>query len=236
MIQDPYKVLGVSPTATEEEITKAYRRLAKKYHPDVNQGNDEAARKMAEINAAYEQIKSGKTSQSASGGSYGNQGPFGSGYAGSNSRGDNDPFGFGFNPFEDFDFFAGFGPYGFSHQQRRASSPFDPVKRYLRAGYFNEALNVLAGINQRTAEWYYYSAVANAGAGNRITALNHAKTAVQMEPDNLEYQRILNQIQSGGRVYQQYSQNYGMPAINLSSLCLGLCLARLFCSLFCRPL
>ena len=36
---DPYKVLGVSPGATDEEITKAYRRLAKKYHPDLNPGD-----------------------------------------------------------------------------------------------------------------------------------------------------------------------------------------------------
>ncbi len=234
MIPDPYKVLGVSPTASDEEITKAYRRLAKKYHPDVNQGDDEAARKMSEINAAYEQIKSGNTSQSTAAGGYGNQNPFSSGFTGNSTRGGNDPFGFGFNPFEDFEFFGGYGPFGFSQQQRRASSPFDPVKNYLRAGYFNEALNVLAGIDQKTAEWYYYSAIANSGAGNRITALNHAKTAVQMEPDNMEYQRILNQIQSGGRVYQQYSQNYGMPAINLNSLCLSLCLMRLFCTFFCR--
>ena len=57
MIHDPYKVLGVSPDASDEEIKQAYRRLAKKYHPDLNQGNEEAAKKMQEVNAAYEQIK-----------------------------------------------------------------------------------------------------------------------------------------------------------------------------------
>ena len=54
---DPYKVLGVSPDASDEEIKKAYRRLAKKYHPDLNPGDKAAAQKMQEINAAYEQIK-----------------------------------------------------------------------------------------------------------------------------------------------------------------------------------
>ena len=48
--------MGVSPDATENEIKQAYRRLAKKYHPDLNPGDPEAARKMNEINAAYEQI------------------------------------------------------------------------------------------------------------------------------------------------------------------------------------
>lgn len=54
---DPYSVLGVSPDASEEEIKRAYRKLAKKYHPDLNPGDQEAARKMQQINAAYEQIQ-----------------------------------------------------------------------------------------------------------------------------------------------------------------------------------
>lgn len=57
MQDDPYKVLGVSPDASDEEIKQAYRRLARQYHPDRNPGDQEAARKMQQINAAYEQIK-----------------------------------------------------------------------------------------------------------------------------------------------------------------------------------
>ena len=76
MITDPYKVLGVSPTASDEEITKAYRKLAKKYHPDLNQGDKEAAKKMSEINAAYEQIKNGGASQKIGG--YNGQSSYGS--------------------------------------------------------------------------------------------------------------------------------------------------------------
>lgn len=53
---DPYKVLGVPTTATDDEVKAAYRRLAKKYHPDANPGDKVAEQRMKEINAAYDQI------------------------------------------------------------------------------------------------------------------------------------------------------------------------------------
>lgn len=56
-MNDPYSVLGVSRDASEEEIKRAYRKLAKQYHPDLHPGDEECAKKMAEINAAYEQIQ-----------------------------------------------------------------------------------------------------------------------------------------------------------------------------------
>ncbi len=56
---NPYKVLGVADNTPKEEVTRAYRKLAKKYHPDLNPGDEAAAKKMAEINAAYDAIKIG---------------------------------------------------------------------------------------------------------------------------------------------------------------------------------
>lgn len=58
MAKNPYTVLGVSETATDEEIRAAYRTLAKKYHPDLNPNDPEAARRMNDVNVAYDQIKS----------------------------------------------------------------------------------------------------------------------------------------------------------------------------------
>ena len=74
MNADPYKVLGVSPNASDEEIKKAYRDLAKKYHPDLHPGDAECERKMNEINAAYEQIKNPQPA--------GPSGGYGDGYGG----------------------------------------------------------------------------------------------------------------------------------------------------------
>ena len=75
---DPYKVLGVSTDATDDEIKQAYRRLAKKYHPDANPGDKVAEQRMKEVNAAYDLLmkrhETGNTGSAGSGsgaGSYG---------------------------------------------------------------------------------------------------------------------------------------------------------------------
>ena len=54
--KDYYTILGVTKTATEAEIKKAYRKLARQYHPDLNPGDSEAERKFKEINEAYEVV------------------------------------------------------------------------------------------------------------------------------------------------------------------------------------
>lgn len=61
MITNPYKILGVPDGASEEECARAYKNLAKKYHPDLNPNDALAAEKMAEINAAFDLIKNVNT-------------------------------------------------------------------------------------------------------------------------------------------------------------------------------
>lgn len=77
---DPYKILGVSRDASDEEIKKAYRALSRKYHPDANINNPNAAQaeeKFKEVQAAYKSIMDGNTGSSYGSNSYGGFDGFG---------------------------------------------------------------------------------------------------------------------------------------------------------------
>lgn len=218
MTEDPYKVLGVSPSASDDEIQKAYRKLVKKYHPDVNPGDENAERKMREINAAYDQIRNIREGKSTGG--YGGAGQnAGGGYYG----------GFSWE-----DMFGGFG--GFNQNYQEATTELTAARNYINSGHYREAMNVLdsVDISARGARWYYFHACAAYGLGNKIQAMNDAEQAVKLEPNNAEYQQFLNRMKSGGATYQQYGG--GSPIVcGTSNICLDICLANLFCRFCCFP-
>lgn len=175
MIDDPYKVLGVSPNASDEEIKAAYRRLAKKYHPDRNPNDPEAAKKMQQINAAYDQLTNPNKDRQAAGGYGGYYDPFGG------QR---------------------------SYQERSGDTAQQAAYRYILYGRYREALNALNSSAEKNARWYYLSALANDGLGNQVTALEHIKRAVSMDPGNREYLDTLEQIENGGAAYRQQAGNF----------------------------
>ncbi|MEE0096301.1 MAG: DnaJ domain-containing protein [Oscillospiraceae bacterium] len=210
-MRDPYEVLGVPRTASEDEIKAAYRKLAKKYHPDLHPGDKECERKMNELNAAYDQIKNPQAQQQSSGG-YG-------GY----SQGGYDPFGYGYDPF------GGYQQRQQYHTQyeTRDSTDMQAALHYIQAGAYTEALHVLSTIPEgdRDHRWYYFSAQANYGQGNRVAAMEHIRKAMSLSPGNSEYQQFYQLIQSGGRMYQNAGASHGFSTGFQSSFCNPICLS-----------
>lgn len=212
MIDDPYKVLGVTPDTPPDEIKKAYRKLAKQYHPDLHPNDPECARKMNEINSAYDQInnpqKYQKQQPNYGGSPYSD--PFGGAYSGYQQR-----------QYQSYD------PSGDSPE-------FQSAWRFVQTGNYQDALNLLNQMDgrNRTARWYYLSGVANAGLGNKILAMQQLQQAVRMEPNNLEYQIVLQQIQHGGQFYQQQNADFCTMS-GPHSWCMYLCLLNVLCSCCC---
>ena len=235
MIADPYKVLGVDPGCTDAELKKAYREKSKKWHPDQNPDNTAyAEERFKEIQESYRQIldarergtsgygqPQGQGYQDAGGQAYQNY----SNYANYGSAG-------AFN-----EYFRGWQQY--SEQQRAQESAETNEERaartYINNGYFQEALNALNGVPEinRRARWYYYAAIASRGIGNNVTALNYAKRAADMEPDNQLYAMLVNQMSNSGTWYQNQNRNYGFGGIgNVSQPqgCYYMCLANMLCN------
>lgn len=175
-MEDPYRILGVAHDASEEEIKKAYRIMAKKYHPDVNKDAN-AETRFKEIQNAYQSIMDAR------------------------KRGDSGDFW--------QNAYGGFGGYG---QQNYGSSAqmndYQSVVSYLNAQRYAEAYNILQQMQDRGADWYYLSAIANYGLGNQIAAMDCADKACQMDPNNQQYRQLYAQMQNGRMRYQNMQQPF----------------------------
>ena len=201
MMTDPYEVLGLKRGASDEEIKRAYRALSRKYHPDANVNNPDAAgaeEKFKQVQAAYDQIMKEKE-----------QGHFGYG----------DP--------------GGYRRQSGGGQEDDHARYLNVAMNYIRAGKYREALHVLSEISPKDAGWYYLSALANNGAGNNVTALEHARRAAELEPDRMEYRMLLERLQGGGSWYDQMSNPYGGMTMVGNDMCCRLCLMYNLCSICC---
>lgn len=207
---DPYQVLGVPRNASDDEIKKAYRALSRKYHPDANVNNpnkEQAEEKFKQVQQAYDQIMKEKQQGGGYGGGYSQNG----GYSYGSNR---------------------------SYQRAGDSVQMQAAANYIVNHCYAEALNVLNGIPfaERSARWYYYSAMANQGAGNNIVAREHATRAVEMEPSNLEYRQFKQHLDNGGAWYSSMGSSYERPYASAGNWCLSMLLLNMICNCCCcRP-
>ena len=200
-MNDPYSVLGVSATATDEEVKKAYRDLARKYHPDNYQDNplaDLAQEKMKEINEAYDQV----TKLRQQGGYSSGYNPGGSGYSSA---------GGGYQYQRGSGYQSGYQ----SNYQRQSSgggvSVYAQARSAIQSGNISLAEQLLNGQGVvHNAEWNFLMGCVCVGKNNVFDAQKYIDQAVYMDPNNMEY-RSMQQRLRGGAAYRSspFGGGYG---------------------------
>lgn len=210
-MNDPYKILGVPEDASDEEIKKAYRELARKYHPDNYHDNplaDLAQEKMKEINAAYEQITkeraSGKRGSGSGGASYG-----ASGYGG-------------------YGGYQGYGGYGGSQSYSGQSSVLQQARIAINTGNISRAEALLANYSDHNAEWNFLKGVVCYRRGWMDEALRYYRIAVQMDPGNAEYRQALDYMEGTDDTAYRPGGSFG--TLCSGNPCLSMCCLYTLCS------
>lgn len=182
-MSDPYKVLGVSPDASDDEVKKAYRTLARKYHPDKYRDSDLAelaGEKMKEINAAYEQVQQERANGGRSQGASYAYGQTGSSYS--------------------------TGP-KVDSEGGSGSELYRRIRVSLNNNDIATAESLLGGIpsDKRDAEWDFLYGNLLLRKGYYVDAQNYFDRACAREPENSEYRNARENLR---RHTQGYNGNY----------------------------
>ena len=207
-MNDPYQILGVSENASDEEIKKAYRELARKYHPDNYHDNplaDLAQEKMKEINAAYEQITKERSSGRRAGGGS-------SSYGGGASYGG----------------YGGYQGYGSSRSYSGQSSVLQQARIAIQTGNISRAEALLDNYSDHNAEWNFLKGAVCYRRGWLDEALRYYRAAVKLDPGNAEYRQALEYME--GTEDTSYSPTGSFGTLCSGNPCLSLCCLWALCN------
>ena len=200
-MSDPYKVLGINPNASDEEVKRAYRELAKKYHPDNYTDNplaDLAQEKMKEINEAYDTITRSRKGGSGGAGSYSSAGSA----------------------------YQGAGAY-----QSASNPAYAQIRQALASGNLQYAEQLLDSSPTRDAEWNFLMGSLYYRKGWLDDARSFFQRAVSMEPYNGEYRQALNTVSQANSPYRQagYGSPATQGGFDMCDMCTAMMCTQMLC-------
>ena len=210
MIENPYKVLGLEADASADDIKKAYRQMAKKYHPDLHPDDPGIVEKMNEINEAYDML----TNPSK--------------YAVKRAQAEAEQQG-GWEVVSEADFTA----------QQTEEQPAEPTEdspeikqiiELINGGQYQEAVNRLTQIPSagRNGRWYYLCALANQMLGDYILATEQMQKACELEPQNQNYMELFMQFQKAGQMQEKKAGGFPYGLILLIIMFVSYFLGKMF--------
>ena len=199
---DPYKVLGVTPQTSDDDVKRAYRELARKYHPDNYVNNplaDLAEARMKEINEAYDMIMSQRSNK----GSAGQTG--GQSYGGQT--------------------------YGQNYGQQRTytganAALYAQVRQAINQGNLNMAESLLRQAAGRDAEWFFLTGTVYAHKGWYDEAQRSYVRACELDQTNAEYRTALNNLNMTGG----YGGYRPMQEMSMCDYCIPLAICNCCCN------
>ena len=209
-MKDPYQILQILPTASDEEVKKAYRKLSKQYHPDLHTDKadqQQAEQRFVEIQKAYQQVMRERQSR------------------GNGCAAQDESWRTVYGP--------GYGGYDYGRKtQEDASSGMRAAKVYIDTGYYAQAVHALSQCppEERSARWYFLSAQAQMGLQHLAQALEYARRATSMEPGNVQYRQFYSALQSGAMRYNAWGQAYGRSVPSSANLCTTLMMTSVLCN------
>ena len=206
-MNDPYSVLGVAPSASDDEVKRAYRELARKYHPDNYHDNplaDLASEKMKEINEAYDAITKSRE-QGGSDGAGGRAYSYGGAAYQSQAR----------------------------QQSTGSNAQYAQIRNLITSNNLAQAEAMLNAIPTHDAEWYYLMGSVYWRKGWMDQAGQYFRTASTMEPGNIEYRNAVQYMNQGGQAYRPAGPGMGsmMGGDAACSLCQNLIVADCCCEM-----